>query len=78
LHVPLADSLKYTSAISVLLAVLFVVICSAMAIQALWEGKSTQKLRLLPDFSKVSVFDLFTTVPIFVTGFGFHVNGKGT
>lgn len=68
------DSLKYTSAISVLLAVLFVVICSAMAIQALWEGKSTQKLRLLPDFSKVSVFDLFTTVPIFVTGFGFHVN----
>ncbi|KAK7812387.1 amino acid transporter AVT6C [Quercus suber] len=68
------DSLKYTSAISILLAVLFVVICSAMAIQALWEGKSTQKLRLLPDFSKVSVFDLFTTVPIFVTGFGFHVN----
>ncbi|KAL4620761.1 hypothetical protein ACB092_06G179000 [Castanea dentata] len=68
------DSLRYTSAISVLLAVLFVVICSAMAIQALWEGKSTQKLRLLPDFSKVSVFDLFTTVPIFVTGFGFHVN----
>ncbi|KAM3697720.1 hypothetical protein ACB098_06G134900 [Castanea mollissima] len=68
------DSLRYTSAISVLLAVLFVVICSAMAIQALWEGKSTQKLRLLPDFSKVSVFDLFTTVPIFVTGFGFHFN----
>ncbi|KAL0003464.1 hypothetical protein SO802_017245 [Lithocarpus litseifolius] len=68
------DSLKYTSAISILLAVLFAVICSAMAIQALWEGKSTQKLRLLPDFSKVSVFDLFTTVPIFVTGFGFHVN----
>ncbi|XP_075668147.1 amino acid transporter AVT6C-like [Castanea sativa] len=68
------DSLRYTSAISVLLAVLFVVICSAMAVQALWVGKSTQKLRLLPDFSKVSVFDLFTTVPIFVTGFGFHVN----
>ncbi|KAK4579627.1 hypothetical protein RGQ29_029340 [Quercus rubra] len=54
--------------------VLFVVICSAMAIQALWEGKSTQKLRLLSDFSKVSAFDLFTTVPIFVTGFAFHVN----
>ncbi|KAM4093678.1 hypothetical protein ACB094_06G136700 [Castanea mollissima] len=74
IYLIIIDSLRYTSAISVLLAVLFVVICSAMAIQALWEGKSTQKLRLLPDFSKVSVFDLFTTVPIFVTGFGFHVN----
>ncbi|KAM4104150.1 hypothetical protein ACJW30_06G135200 [Castanea mollissima] len=74
IYLIIIDSLRYTSAISVLLAVLFVVICSAMAIQALWEGKSTQKLRLLPDFSKVSVFDLFTTVPIFVTGFGFHFN----
>lgn len=72
------DSLRYTSAISIFLAVVFVAISSAMAIYALWEGK-TQKLRLLPDFAnQVSVFDLFTTVPVVVTGFGFHVNGKGT
>ncbi|GMY08335.1 amino acid transporter AVT6C-like [Fagus crenata] len=67
------DSLRHTSAISILLAVLFVVISSAMAIHALWEGK-TQKLRIFPDFSKVSVFDLFTIVPVLVTGFGIQVN----
>jgi len=45
-----------------------------MAISALLSGK-TQSLRLVPDFSQVTVLDLFTTVPVFVTGFGFHVNG---
>ncbi|KAE9596222.1 putative amino acid transporter, transmembrane domain-containing protein [Lupinus albus] len=67
------DSLRYTSAISILLALVFVVISSSMSFYALWCGK-TQSLRILPDFSKVNVLDLFTTVPIFVTGFGFHVN----
>ncbi|XP_068315963.1 amino acid transporter AVT6C-like [Pyrus communis] len=68
------DSLRHTSAVSILLAVLFVVICSAMAIYALCKGK-TQKPRLFPDFAnQVSVFDLFTTIPVLVTGFGFHVN----
>ncbi|KAK7276449.1 hypothetical protein RIF29_17588 [Crotalaria pallida] len=67
------DSLRYSSAISIMLALVFVVICSSMAFYALWCGK-TQSLRILPDFSKVTVLDLFTTVPVFVTGFGFHVN----
>ncbi|PQQ09619.1 sodium-coupled neutral amino acid transporter 5-like [Prunus yedoensis var. nudiflora] len=68
------DSLRHTSAVSILLAVVFVVICSAMAIYALCKGK-TQKPRLFPDFAhQVSVFDLFTPSPILVTGFGFHVN----
>ncbi|XP_048322570.2 amino acid transporter AVT6C-like [Ziziphus jujuba] len=67
------DSLKHSSAVSILLAVFFVAVSSAMAIYALFKGK-TQKLRLFPDFSQVSVFDLFTTIPVFVTGFGFHVN----
>lgn len=67
------DSLKYSSALSILLALVFVVICSAMALHALWSGK-TQSVRILPDFSQVTALDLFTTVPIFVTGFGFHVN----
>lgn len=67
------DSLKYSSALSILLALVFVVICSSMALHALWSGK-TQSVRILPDFSQVTALDLFTTVPIFVTGFGFHVN----
>jgi amino acid permease len=45
-----------------------------MAFNALWSGK-TQSVRIFPDFSQVTALDLFTTVPVFVTGFGFHVNG---
>ncbi|XP_058748239.1 amino acid transporter AVT6C-like isoform X2 [Vicia villosa] len=67
------DSLKYSSALSILLALVFVVICSSMAVTALSSGK-TQSVRIFPDFSQVTALDLFTTVPIFVTGFGFHVN----
>ncbi|KAK8293502.1 hypothetical protein V6Z12_D06G192800 [Gossypium hirsutum] len=53
---------------------IFIAISSAMAIYAFWKGK-TQNMRLLPDFAnQVSIFDLFTTVPVLVTGFGFHVN----
>ncbi|KAJ8764056.1 hypothetical protein K2173_004948 [Erythroxylum novogranatense] len=68
------DSLRYSSAISILLAVLFVAISSGMAIYAMWRG-NTQKLRLFPDFNnQSSVWDLFTTIPVFVTALGFHVN----
>ncbi|GAU18166.1 hypothetical protein TSUD_248670 [Trifolium subterraneum] len=67
------DSLKYSSALSIALALVFVVICSSMAFHALWSGK-TQSVRIFPDFSQVTALDLFTTVPVFVTGFGFHVN----
>ncbi|KAF7133380.1 hypothetical protein RHSIM_Rhsim09G0182700 [Rhododendron simsii] len=68
------ESLKHASALSILLAVLFVAICSAMAIHAAWEGK-TERLRLVPDFANgVSFFDLFTTIPVFATSFGCHVN----
>ncbi|KAK9284062.1 hypothetical protein L1049_012322 [Liquidambar formosana] len=70
------ESLKHSSAISILLAVVFVAISSVMAICAMWQGK-TQKLRLIPDFANhTSIFDLFTTIPVFVTGFAFHVNGN--
>ncbi|CAJ1971073.1 unnamed protein product [Sphenostylis stenocarpa] len=60
------DSLRYSSAISIVLALVFIAICSSMAFSALLSGK-TQSLRLVPDFSKVTILDLFTTVPIFVT-----------
>ncbi|KAK6929528.1 Amino acid transporter, transmembrane domain [Dillenia turbinata] len=68
------ESLQYASAVSILLAVVFVVICSMMAISALLQGK-TQHLRLFPDFSSLySIFSLFTTIPVYVIGFSFHVN----
>ncbi|KAM7499421.1 hypothetical protein LguiA_023835 [Lonicera macranthoides] len=67
------ESLQHASAISILLAVVFVAISSAMAIYAMWEGK-TQKLRLIPDFNNgVSYFELFTTIPVLSTGLACHV-----
>ena len=70
------ESLRFTSAISVLLAVVFVAISSVMAISALFEGK-TQSPRLLPQLDdQTSFFDLFTAVPVIVTAFTFHFNGK--
>lgn len=72
---PFTDSLRHASAISIILAVLFVLVCSAMAILAMFEGR-TQKPRLVPDFQHgVSFFDLFTTIPVIATAFGCHVNG---
>ncbi|KAE8689639.1 Transmembrane amino acid transporter family protein isoform 2 [Hibiscus syriacus] len=71
---PHMNSLRHSSAISILLALVFIAISSAMAIYAFCKGK-TQNIRLLPDFAnQVSVFDLFTTVPVLVTGFSFNVN----
>ncbi|KAJ4979865.1 hypothetical protein NE237_010645 [Protea cynaroides] len=68
------ESLRFTSAISVLLAIMFVGISSVMAILVLWKGK-TQRPRLLPDLaSPTSFFELFTAVPVIVTAFTFHFN----
>ncbi|XP_068668375.1 amino acid transporter AVT6C [Aristolochia californica] len=68
------DSLRFSSAISVLLAVVFVVISSGMAIHALFQG-TVKSPRLLPDTSgDTSFLDLFTAVPVIVTAFTFHFN----
>ncbi|KAF5736524.1 putative amino acid transporter [Tripterygium wilfordii] len=68
------DSLRYSSALSILLAVMFVCISLGMAISSMLQGK-THKIRLFPDFgSQHSILAYFTTIPIFVTGLGFHVN----
>ncbi|XP_010256978.1 PREDICTED: probable sodium-coupled neutral amino acid transporter 6 isoform X1 [Nelumbo nucifera] len=68
------ESLRFTSAISVLLAVVFVGISAVIALSALWEGK-TKTPRLLPDLvNQASFFDLFTAVPVIVTAFTFHFN----
>ncbi|KAI5433985.1 amino acid transporter AVT6C [Lathyrus oleraceus] len=68
------ESLKFSSAVSTLLAVAFVTICSVLAIIALAEGK-TQTPRLVPRLDKqTSFFDLFTAVPVIVTAYTFHFN----
>ncbi|XP_014520164.1 amino acid transporter AVT6C [Vigna radiata var. radiata] len=68
------ESLKYSSAVSTLLAVAFVGICSGLAIFALVQGK-TQTPRLFPGLdNQTSFFDLFTAVPVVVTAFTFHFN----
>ncbi|KAG9153166.1 hypothetical protein Leryth_024367 [Lithospermum erythrorhizon] len=70
----LLHSLRHASAVSILLAVLFVVMCSGMAIYAMLKGR-TETPKLVPDFSHgVSLIDLFTTIPVFATAFGCHVN----
>ncbi|GAU29436.1 hypothetical protein TSUD_150060 [Trifolium subterraneum] len=62
------------SAISTLLAVAFVAICSGLAIVALVQGK-TQTPKLVPRLDyQTSFFDLFTAVPVVVTAFTFHFN----
>ncbi|KAI4306915.1 hypothetical protein L6164_030155 [Bauhinia variegata] len=68
------ESLKFSSAISTLLAVAFVGICSGLAITAIAQGK-THTPRLLPQLDhRTSFFDLFTAVPVIVTAFTFHFN----
>ncbi|KAK2431059.1 Amino acid transporter avt6c [Trifolium repens] len=68
------ESLKFSSAVSTLLAIAFVTICSVLAIIALVEGK-TQTPRLVPRLDhETTFFDLFTAVPVIVTAYTFHFN----
>ncbi|XP_019158252.1 PREDICTED: putative sodium-coupled neutral amino acid transporter 7 [Ipomoea nil] len=68
------ESLWWSSAIAVLLAVVFVGICIAMAIYALINGE-TETPRMLPELDgSASFFQLFTAVPVIVTAFTFHFN----
>ncbi|KAK8935116.1 hypothetical protein KSP39_PZI013856 [Platanthera zijinensis] len=67
------DSLRFTSAISILLAVVFVFISSGMAIYALFSG-TIKTPRLFPDFTHQSFLELFTAIPVLVVAFTFHFN----
>jgi amino acid permease len=70
-----ADSLRYTSAISILLAVVFMLISLGIAVYALFTGTARMP-RMLPDLSRLSSpFELFTAVPVIVVAFTFHFNG---
>ncbi|KAJ4895975.1 Transmembrane amino acid transporter family protein [Raphanus sativus] len=68
------ERLAFSSAISFLLAVLFVVISSVLAITALMKGQ-TKNPRLFPDLTNEGSFwNLFTASPVIVTAFTFHFN----
>ncbi|KAL2896968.1 Amino acid transporter AVT6C [Bienertia sinuspersici] len=76
IYLIIIDSLRYTSLLAILLAVVFIVISSIMAVEAMMEGK-TRHMRLMPDFSgEGNLLSLFTTIPIFMTAFGYQINGK--
>ncbi|XP_059631180.1 amino acid transporter AVT6A-like [Cornus florida] len=68
------DSLRYTSALSMGLAVVFVVITAGVAVMKLING-SIGMPRLLPELDgQASFWKLFTTVPILVTAYICHHN----
>ncbi|KAL3514349.1 hypothetical protein ACH5RR_027066 [Cinchona calisaya] len=68
------DSLRYTSALSVALAVVFVVITAGVAIIKLING-SIGSPRLMPELvDQASFWRLFTTVPVLVTAYICHHN----
>ena len=69
------DSLKFTSALSVALAVVFLVITVGIAIIKLISG-GVQMPRLIPDVTDLtSLLNLFTVVPVLVTAYICHYNG---
>jgi len=69
------DSLRYTSALSVALAVVFVVITAGVAIVRLIEG-TVEIPKLFPEIDGISsVWKLFTAVPVLVTAYICHYNG---
>ncbi|XP_022991909.1 amino acid transporter AVT6C-like [Cucurbita maxima] len=68
------DSLRFSSFVSFVLAVVFVGISSVMAIIAIVQGK-TKSTRLVPELdNETSFLNLFTAVPVLVTAFTFHFN----
>ncbi|XP_022721170.1 amino acid transporter AVT6E-like [Durio zibethinus] len=68
------DSLSMTSAASVVLAVVFVVVCFAVAFIKLIEGK-IEAPRMSPDFgSKMAILDLLVVIPIMSNAYVCHFN----
>lgn len=68
------DSLSYTSALSVGLAVVFLVITAGITIFKLISGSITMP-KLFPDIVDfTSAFNLFTVVPVLVTAYICHYN----
>lgn len=67
--------MRYTSALSVALAVVFVVITAGIAIVRLIEG-TVEIPKLFPQLDGTnSIWELFTAVPVVVTAYICHYNG---
>lgn len=76
ISVLVADSLRFTSALSVVLAVAFLVITIGISIIKLVSG-GIMMPRLLPSVTDLASFwKLFTVVPVLVTAYICHYNGK--
>nr|XP_027110676.1 amino acid transporter AVT6C-like isoform X2 [Coffea arabica] len=74
IYLIIIESLWLSSAVSVFLAVVFVGICSVMAIYALARGE-TRSIRVVPELDNgASFFNLFTAFPVIITAFTFHFN----
>lgn len=70
-----ADSLRFTSALSVGLAIVFLVIAVGISIIKIISG-GLEMPKLFPIITDAaSVFELFTVVPVLVTAFICHYNG---
>ncbi|VVA24213.1 PREDICTED: sodium-coupled neutral amino acid [Prunus dulcis] len=68
------DSLRYTSALAVALAVVFLVITAGIVVTKFFYGGISMP-RFLPNVSDIaSVWNLFTVVPVLVTAFICHFN----
>ncbi|KAA8529285.1 hypothetical protein F0562_033916 [Nyssa sinensis] len=68
------DSLRFTSALAVALAVVFLVITAGITVIKLLNG-SISMPRLLPDVTDInSAWKLFTVVPVLVTAYVCHYN----
>ncbi|XP_070053147.1 amino acid transporter AVT6C-like isoform X2 [Nicotiana tomentosiformis] len=74
MYLIIIESLWFSSAIAVILAIVFVGICSVMAMLAIIKGE-TVRPRMLPELKNTtSFFNLFTVIPVIVTAFTFHFN----
>ena len=72
----LIDSLRYTSALSVGLAIVFVAITAGVAVVKLIDG-SIEMPRLMSELvDQASFWKLFTTIPVLVTAYICHHNSK--
>lgn len=71
-----ADSLRHSSALAVALAIVFLLITAGITFFKLFNGSITSP-RMLPNITDVSsIWNLFTAVPVLVTAFVCHYNGK--
>lgn len=71
----LADSLKYSSALAVALAIVFLVITAGITFIKLLNGTIASP-RMLPNVTDfTSAWKLFTAAPVLVTAFVCHYNG---